>query len=115
TSQEEIAVCNLGSINLPAHITGGVLDKEKLKRTVLTAVRMLDNVVDINYYSVPQARHSNLQHRPVGLGIMGFQDALYQLNLDYASKEAVEFADTSMELISYYAIEASCELAKERG
>ncbi|KTD12127.1 ribonucleoside-diphosphate reductase subunit alpha [Legionella jamestowniensis] len=115
TSQEEIAVCNLGSINLPAHIINGQLDTEKLRRTITTAVRMLDNVIDINYYSVPQARHSNLQHRPVGLGLMGFQDALYELKINYASQEAVEFADTSMELISYFAIEASCELAKERG
>lgn len=115
TSQEEIAVCNLGSVNLPAHITNGKLDKAKLKRTVTTAIRMLDNVIDINYYSVPQARNSNLKHRPIGMGIMGFQDALYKLKMDYTSKDAVEFADSSMELISYYAIEASCDLAKERG
>jgi len=115
TSLEEIAVCNLGSVNLPAHIKNGKLDKEKLKRTVKVAVRMLDNIIDINYYPVPQARNSNLKHRPVGLGIMGFQDALHALQLDYASKEAVTFADTSMELISYYAIEASCDLARERG
>lgn len=115
TSEEEIAVCNLGSVNLPAHIINGVLDKEKLKRTITTAIRMLDNVIDINYYSVPQARNSNLKHRPIGLGLMGFQDALYELKIDYSSKEAVEFADSSMELISYYAIEASCDLAKERG
>ncbi len=115
TSQEEIAVCNLGSINLPAHITNGVLDTEKLKKTIKTAVRMLDNVIDINYYSVPQARNSNLQHRPVGLGLMGFQDALYKLKLDYSSNEAIEFADESMEIISYYAIEASSLLAAERG
>ncbi|KTD65766.1 ribonucleoside-diphosphate reductase subunit alpha [Legionella spiritensis] len=115
TSQDEIAVCNLGSINLPAHISDGKLDREKLKHTITTAVRMLDNVIDINYYSVPQARNSNLQHRPVGLGLMGFQDALYALKMDYASQEAVEFADESMELISYHAIEASCDLAKERG
>lgn len=115
TSQEEIAVCNLGSINLPAHIINGQLDREKLKRTITTAIRMLDNVIDINYYSVPQARHSNLQHRPIGLGLMGFQDALYELKLDYTSTQAIDFADESMELISYYAIEASCELAKERG
>ncbi len=115
TSQEEIAVCNLGSVNLPAHIKNGKLDKAKLKRTIHTAIRMLDNVIDINYYSVPQARNSNLKHRPIGLGIMGFQDALYALHLDYTSKEAVEFADTSMELISYYAIESSSDLAKERG
>lgn len=115
TSQEEIAVCNLGSVNLPAHITKGKLDKDKLKRTISTAIRMLDNVIDINYYSVPQARNSNLKHRPIGLGLMGFQDALYELKIDYTSKEAVDFADSSMELISFYAIEASCELAKERG
>jgi ribonucleoside-diphosphate reductase alpha chain len=115
TSREEIAVCNLGSVNLPAHIHNGALDKDKLRKTIHTAIRMLDNVIDVNYYSVPQARHSNLQHRPIGLGIMGFQDALYQLKLDYSSEEAVEFADLSMELVSYYAIEASCDLAKERG
>lgn len=115
TSEEEIAVCNLGSVNLPSHIKEGKLDEEKLKRTIRTAIRMLDNVIDINYYSVPQARNSNLKHRPIGLGLMGFQDALYALRMDYASKEAVEFADSSMELISYYAIEASCDLAKERG
>lgn len=115
TSVDEIAVCNLGSVNLPAHIRDGKLDKTKLKQTITTAIRMLDNVIDINYYSVPQARNSNLQHRPIGLGLMGFQDALYELKLDYTSKEAIEFADESMELISYYAIEASCELAKERG
>lgn len=115
TSEEEIAVCNLGSVNLPAHIKNGQLDTEKLKRTIKTAIRMLDNVIDINYYSVPQARNSNLKHRPIGLGLMGFQDALYELKINYASQEAVEFADSSMELISYYAIEASCDLAKERG
>jgi ribonucleoside-diphosphate reductase alpha chain len=115
TSQDEIAVCNLGSINLPAHIEKGKLDKAKLKRTIKTAIRMLDNVIDINYYSVPQARNSNLKHRPIGLGIMGFQDALYKLKYEYASIEAVQFADESMELISYYAIEASTELANERG
>ena len=115
TSLDEIAVCNLGSINLPAHIKDGTLDEAKLKRTVQTAIRMLDNVIDINYYSVPQARNSNLKHRPIGLGLMGFQDALYCLDIDYASDAAVAFADTSMELISYYAIDASCELAKERG
>ena len=115
TSIDEIAVCNLGSINLPLHIHEGKLDHEKLKNTVKTAIRMLDNVIDINYYSVPQARNSNLKHRPIGLGIMGFQDALYKLGYDYASDEAVEFADASMELISYFAIEASSELAAERG
>lgn len=115
TSKDEIAVCNLGSINLPAHLVNGKLNKEKLQKTIKTAIRMLDNVIDINYYSVPQARNSNLKHRPIGLGLMGFQDALYALKIDYTSKEAVEFADTSMELISYYAIEASADLSKERG
>jgi ribonucleoside-diphosphate reductase alpha chain len=115
TSQDEIAVCNLGSVNLPAHIKDGKLDQAKLQRTINTAIRMLDNVIDINYYSVPQARNSNLKHRPVGLGIMGFQDALYALSMDYTSQTALEFADTSMELVSYYAIEASCALAQERG
>lgn len=115
TSAEEIAVCNLGSINLPLHIKGQALDREKLERTINTAVRMLDNVIDINYYSVEQARYSNLRHRPVGLGIMGFQDALYKLGLDYVSDGAVEFADRSMELISYFAIKASTNLAQERG
>jgi ribonucleoside-diphosphate reductase alpha chain len=115
TSQDEIAVCNLGSVNLPAHIKNGKLDKAKLKRTITTAIRMLDNVIDINYYSVPQARNSNLKHRPIGMGMMGFQDALYALKINYTSQEAVDFADTSMELISYYAIEASSDLAKERG
>jgi len=115
TSQDEIAVCNLGSVNLAAHMTDTGLNKDKLRRTITTAIRMLDNVIDINYYSVPQAKNSNLKHRPIGMGLMGFQDALYQLRLPYASQEAVEFADRSMELISYYAIEASCDLAKERG
>lgn len=115
TSIDEIAVCNLGSINLVAHLRDGQLDVAKLKETVNTAIRMLDNVIDINYYSVPQARNSNLKHRPIGLGLMGFQDALYELKLDYASKDAVAFADKSMELISYYAIEASSDLSKERG
>ncbi len=116
TSADEIAVCNLGSINLVNHLKAdGELDTEKLQKTVKTAIRMLDNVIDINFYSVPEARNSNLKHRPIGLGLMGFQDALYAKRLAYASKEAVEFADTSMEAISYYAIEASMELAKERG
>lgn len=115
TSNEEIAVCNLGSVNLPQHIVDGKLDLEKLKRTVTTAMRMLDNVIEYNYYSVPQARHSNLQHRPVGLGIMGFQDALYKMRLPYSTEEAVSFADTSMEAVSYYTIEASSDLAVERG
>lgn len=115
TSADEIAVCNLGSINLSNHIKEGGLDKEQLKRTIRTAVRMLDNVVDINFYAVPQAKKSNLKHRPIGLGLMGFQDALYQLRVPYSSVEAVNFADRSMELISYYAIETSALLAEERG
>ncbi|WP_290787079.1 ribonucleoside-diphosphate reductase subunit alpha, partial [Halomonas sp.] len=115
TSADEIAVCNLGSINLAQHVVDGVFDGEKLRRTVRTAVRMLDNVIDINYYAVPQAKRSNLRHRPVGLGIMGFQDALYAQDIAYASDAAVAFADRSMELVSYHAIEASSDLAAERG
>ncbi len=115
TSDSEIAVCNLGSVNLAQHTTSEGLDINKIQRTVRTAIRMLDNVIDINYYSVPQARTSNLRHRPIGLGIMGFQDALYKQNISYASDAAVEFADQSMEAISYSAIEASSNLAVERG
>lgn len=115
TSRDEIAVCNLGSINLIAHMTDHGLDNEKLRRTIHTAMRMLDNVIDINFYSVPQARNSNLKHRPVGMGLMGFQDALYKLRIPYSSDKAVDFADRSMEIISYYAIEASTILAEERG
>ncbi|MGB6976041.1 MAG: ribonucleoside-diphosphate reductase subunit alpha, partial [Gammaproteobacteria bacterium] len=115
TSRDEIAVCNLGSINLVNHMTKEGLDTEKLRRTIKTAVRMLDDVIDINFYSVPQARRSNLRHRPIGLGLMGFHDTLYQQRIPYASQRAVDFADRSMELISYYAIEASSELAEERG
>ena len=119
TSDTEIAVCNLGSVNLAQHLKSvdGVLqiDQEKLQRTTATAMRMLDNVIDINYYAVKKARDSNLRHRPVGLGIMGFQDCLYQLRLPYASPEAVEFADRSMEAVCYHAYRASSELAAERG
>ncbi len=115
TNADEIAVCNLGSVNLPNHIVDGKLDLAKLEKTVKTAVRMLDNVIDINYYSVPQARNSNFKHRPVGLGIMGFQDALYLQHIPYGSDAAVDFADKSMEAVSYYAIQASCDLADERG
>ncbi len=115
TSKDEIAVCNLGSVNLISHLTETGLDYAKLRRTIHTAIRMLDNVIDINYYSVPQARHSNLKHRPIGMGLMAFQDALYKLGISYTSQEAVEFADLSMENISYYAIEASTLLAEERG
>lgn len=115
TNQDEIAVCNLGSINLVNHTDENGLDQEKLKKSIKTAVRMLDNVIDINYYSVPQAKTSNLKHRPVGMGIMGFQDALYKQRIPYASDAAVEFADLSMEIVSYYAINASMDLAEERG
>ncbi len=117
TSNEEIAVCNLGSVNLAAHIdpANAAINMTKLGQTVTTAMRMLDNVIDINYYSVPQARTSNLRHRPVGLGVMGFQDALYKLRIAYASEQAVEFADSSMEAVSYYAMLASSQLAGERG
>ena len=115
TSEAETAVCNLGSVNLPRHIKDGQVDHDKLKRTVQTAMRMLDNVIDINYYAVKKARDSNLRHRPVGLGIMGFQDALYALRIPYASDAAVEFADRSMEAVCYHAYWASTELAAERG
>ncbi len=130
TNEEEIAVCNLGSINLVAHlipdagphqvaagtrIGAQVLNHEKLKKTIRTAMRMLDNVIDLNYYAVEKARNSNLKHRPIGLGIMGFQDCLHQLRVPYASVDAVEFADRSMETICYYAYSASSELARERG
>ena len=115
TNDDEIAVCNLGSVNLVNHLDGNGLDLPKLERTVATAMRMLDNVIDINWYSVPQARRSNLRHRPVGLGIMGFQDALLARGVAYGSREAVEFADRSMEAVSYCAIQASTGLAVERG
>ena len=115
TSADEIAVCNLGSVNLARHMKDGALDEEKIKQTVSTAIRMLDNVININYYSVDTAKNSNLKHRPIGLGMMGFQDALYEQDIAYCSDEAVNFADKSMELISYYAISASSDLAKERG
>lgn len=116
TSEEEIAVCNLGSINLVQHVDeSGMLLLDKLAKTVKTAVRMLDNVIDQNYYPVPQAKTSNIRHRPIGLGIMGFQDALYKSGVSYASDAAVMLADTWMEQISYYALDASCELARERG
>ncbi len=115
TSENEIAVCNLGSVNLVAHLKDGKLDTGKLKRTISTAMRMLDNVVDINFYAVAKARNANLKHRPVGLGIMGFQDSLHQQGTPYASAEAVVFADHSMEAVAYYAYWASTELAEERG
>jgi ribonucleoside-diphosphate reductase alpha chain len=120
TSGSEIAVCNLGSVNLPAHMKsdgkgGYELDQAKLKQTIRTAMRMLDNVIDINYYAVPKARNSNVRHRPVGLGIMGFQDCLHMMRTPYASDGAVEFSDRSMEAVCYYAYWASTELAEERG
>ena len=119
SNAEEVAVCNLGSVNLARHIRrnadeGPSLDKAKLQRTIKTAIRMLDNVLDINFYTIPETRRSNMRHRPIGLGLMGFQDALYELKVPYASNQAVEFADRSMEAISYYAIQASSELAQER-
>ncbi|MCB4771318.1 ribonucleoside-diphosphate reductase subunit alpha [Ancylobacter sp. Lp-2] len=115
TSNDEVAVCNLGSINLLAHITPDGLDPAHLARTVATAMRMLDNVVDINFYTIPESRRSNLRHRPIGLGIMGFQDALHALRIPYGSDEAVRFADESMEAVSFHAISASTDLAAERG
>jgi len=119
TNNHEIAVCNLGSVNMVAHmrLVDGTLrlDHEKLKKTVGTAMRMLDNVIDINYYAVRKARDSNMKHRPVGLGIMGFQDCLHLLRIPYASQEAVEFADRSMEAMAYFSYWASTELAEERG
>jgi ribonucleoside-diphosphate reductase alpha chain len=115
TSDTETAVCNLGSVNLLQHMKNGALDHVKLQKTITTAMRMLDNVIDINYYAIQKARDSNLRHRPVGLGVMAFQDSLYELRIPYASDAAVAFADTSMEAICYYAYWASTELAKERG
>ncbi len=116
TSNQEIAVCNLGSINLVNHLdANNQLDYDKISRTCRTAIRMLDNVIDINYYSVDKAKRSNARHRPVGLGLMGFQDMLIKMRIPYASEEAVEIADYSQELISYHAILASSELARERG
>jgi ribonucleoside-diphosphate reductase alpha chain len=115
TNSDEVAVCNLGSVNLLKHVTPEGLDVERLERTVRTAVRMLDNVIDINFYTIPEARRSNLRHRPIGLGLMGFQDALFEIGVPLSSDAAVEFADRSMEHISYYAISASTDLAEERG
>jgi ribonucleoside-diphosphate reductase alpha chain len=115
TNKREIAVCNLGSINLANHVTKNGIAKERLKKTVKTAMRMLDNVIDINFYTVPESRFSNLRHRPVGLGIMGYQDALYTLGIPNTCEEAVRFADESMELISFHAISSSVDLAAERG
>jgi ribonucleoside-diphosphate reductase alpha chain len=115
TSDTETAVCNLGSVNLLQHLKDGGIDQDKLKKTIATAMRMLDNVIDINYYAVKKARDANMRHRPVGLGIMGFQDALYEMRIPYTSQQAVEFADKSMEAVCYHAYWASTELAKERG
>lgn len=115
TSADETAVCNLGSINYPEHIKDGVFDRERIRTTVKTAMRMLDNVIDLNFYPTIEARNSNMKHRPVGLGIMGFQDALYMLNIPFGSQECVEFSDASMELIAYHTILASTELSRERG
>ncbi|MBS7740453.1 MULTISPECIES: ribonucleoside-diphosphate reductase subunit alpha [unclassified Chelatococcus] len=115
TSHDEVAVCNLGSVNLAAHVTADGLDMEKLVRTVKTAMRILDNVIDINFYTIPEARRSNLRHRPIGLGLMGFQDALQTLRIPYGSDAAVSFADASMEAISFHAIASSVDLAVERG
>jgi ribonucleoside-diphosphate reductase alpha chain len=115
TSRDEVAVCNLGSVNLAAHTTPDGIDTDRLARTVRTAVRMLDNVIDITLYPIPAARNANMRHRPVGLGVMGFQDALSILGVSYASDEAVQFADESMELVSYHALLGSAELARERG
>ncbi|MGI9338660.1 MAG: ribonucleoside-diphosphate reductase subunit alpha [Gammaproteobacteria bacterium] len=115
TNEKEIAVCNLGSVNLHAHLQDGELNEQQLAKTVRTAMRMLDNVIDINYYAVDKAKNSNKRHRPVGLGLMGFQDCLYELGVPYNSDAAVEFADNTMETVCYYAYDASCDLAKERG
>ncbi|MCG8917693.1 ribonucleoside-diphosphate reductase subunit alpha [Actinokineospora sp. PR83] len=115
TGATEVAVCNLGSVNLARHVTADGLDGERLRRTVRTAVRMLDNVIDINFYTIPEAERSNLRHRPIGLGLMGFSDALFTQRLAPGSPEAVEFADRSMEHLSFHALSASAELARERG
>ncbi len=115
TSDNEIAVCNLGSVNLVNHLGANGLDMDKLRSTIKVAMRMLDNVIDINFYNVGKARNSNLKHRPVGLGVMGFQDALHKLRIPYASPDAVEFADRAMEAVAYHAYWASTDLAEERG
>ncbi|MDE2079424.1 MAG: ribonucleoside-diphosphate reductase subunit alpha [Patescibacteria group bacterium] len=114
-SKDETAVCNLGSVNFAVHVTNGAFDTEKVKETVTVAMRMLDNVIDLNFYPTIEGRNSNMRHRPVGLGVMGFQDALYQMNINFDSEECVRFADESMEVVSYYAILGSSELARERG
>ena len=115
TSPQETAVCNLGSVNLARHINERKLDENLLLRTISTAVRMLDNVIDLNYYPTKEAEYSNLHHRPIGLGMMGFQDILFQLDINFDSLQAQEFTDQLTEKFSYYAISASCQLARERG
>ncbi|MEO1083134.1 MAG: ribonucleoside-diphosphate reductase subunit alpha, partial [Acidobacteriota bacterium] len=115
TSADETAVCNLGSVNLSSHMSDGELDRERLASTVTTAIRMLDNVIDINFYPTEEAKNSNMRHRPIGLGLMGFQDALFEVGLPFESEEALEFADATHEWISYHALQASCMLAQERG
>ena len=115
TSPDETAVCNLGSLNFAKFVVDGVFDRDRIEKVTRIAVRMLDNVIDVNYYPIPEARRSNMRHRPLGLGIRGYHDALYLLNINFDSKEAVEFADESMEMVSYYALLASSELARERG
>jgi len=115
TSETETAVCNLGSVNLSKHIIQEKLNEKLFKETIITAIRMLDNVIDLNYYPTAETKNSNLKHRPIGLGMMGFQDALFQLNIAYNSPQALQFADEITEKYSYYAILASSKLAKERG
>lgn len=113
-STEETAVCNLGSLNLSKMVKNGKIDEEKLKSTITQAIRMLDNVIDINYYPTKEAKTSNSRHRPIGLGVMGYQDLLFQMNASFASEEQIKIADELMEKISFYAIDSSCELAKEK-
>src|SRR5262249_51203456 len=115
TSDDEIAVCNLGSVNLTAHMHVGELDHQALRATVRTAMRMLDNVIDLNHYAVGKAERSNRRHRPVGLGMMGLQDALYEIQCPFGSREAVRFGSQATEALCFYAYEASSDLAVERG
>ncbi|MCH7902490.1 ribonucleoside-diphosphate reductase subunit alpha, partial [archaeon] len=115
TSADETAVCNLGSVNLTKHVTNGEIDKAKIAETVKIAIRMLDNVIDVNYYPTTEAHNSNMRHRPIGLGVMGFQDMLYRIDVAFDSPKAIETADNVQELIAYNAILGSSELAKERG
>jgi ribonucleoside-diphosphate reductase alpha chain len=115
TSKNETAVCNLGWVNMAVHVTDGKFDTEKVKETVTVGMRILDNVIDLNYYPIPEAKTANMRHRAVGLGLGGFQDALYQLDIDFGSERCIAFSDESMELVSYHAIMASAMLAKERG